>query len=458
MSRRSATGLLLVLLLWGAGEGAARDFSVQHLDSGVPGPTLLVIGGIQGDEPGGFNAAALLSTRYTITRGSVWVVPNLNFASILRRSRGVHGDMNRKFADLPPSDPEYEAVQRVKELIRDDAVDVVLNLHDGSGFYRRSYISESQSPWRWGQSVIIDQARMDAPRFGNLKGVAARVAARVNMRIPDNEHFYAVKNTRTGEGNAEMARTLTWYAVRSGKPAFGVEASKSFGTLRRTDFHLKVLEGFMEHMGIGYERPFPRTLAGVEEAIKGDMEVALYDRRIRLELANARSALGYVPLKAGGDLEFAADSPLVTVLRRGDHYVVRHGNRELTRLHPQYFEYDRGPEGVVMEVDGDRIDADFGTVVTVGESFRVEPREGYRVNVIGYHSDDTDQAGHRIRREDILPRFSLDRDARTFRVEVYRDDAFTGMALVRFDGADERPRRAPLRAGVDAAEDDGTGR
>jgi hypothetical protein len=306
--------------------------------------------------------------------------------------------------------------------------------------------------------VIIDQARMEAPRFGNLKGVADHVAARANMRIPDNEHFYAVKNTRTSEGNAEMARTLTWYAVRNGKPAFGVEASKSFGTVRRTDFHLKVLEGFMEHMGIGYERPFARTLAGVEKAIKGDMEVALYDRRIRLELGNARSALGYVPLKAGGELEFAADSPLVTVLRRDNHYVVRHGNRELTRLHPQYFEYDRSREGVVMEVDGERLDTDFGEVVPVAESFRVEPHEGYRVNVIGYRSDDADQAGHRIRREDILPRFSLDRDARTFRVEVYRDDAFAGMALVRFGGSDERSRHAHLHPDIEADEDDGTGR
>lgn len=452
------SALLALALMLTAGPAAARDFTVHRLDSGVPGPTLLVVGGIQGDEPGGFNAAALLVTRYRITRGSVWVVPNLNFESILRRSRGVHGDMNRKFANLPPSDPQYEAVQRVKALIRDEEVDAVLNLHDGSGFYRRHHIDELQSPWRWGQSVIVDQAHMDAPLFGDLESVAADVAARANMHIPDNDHFYAVKNTHTGQGNAEMARTLTWYAVRHGKPAFGVEASKSFGTVRRTDFHLKVLHGFMDRMGIGYERDFPRTLAGVEAAIEDDMDLALYDRRIRLELANARSRLGYVPLKEGSELEFAADSPLVAVLQDDGSYVVRHGNRELTRLHPQYFEYHDGLERVRLQVDGRPVEAEFGSVIPVAEDFRVEPREGYRVNVIGYVSDEEDQAGDRIRRDDILPRFSLDRSGRTFRVEVYRDDAFAGMALVRFAGEEPGRERTLQQVRHFGDPDDGTGR
>ncbi|MFP4181989.1 MAG: M99 family carboxypeptidase catalytic domain-containing protein [Thiohalospira sp.] len=451
-------GLMLLVLVLLVNHAGARDFTVHRLDSGVPGPTLLVIGGIQGNEPGGFNAAALMVTRYNITRGSVWVVPNLNFESILRRSRGVHGDMNRKFADLPADDPQREKVERVKALIRDGEVDAVLNLHDGSGFYREHHIDSDQSPWRWGQSVIVDKAEMEGHRFGNLESVAREVAARANMRIADHEHFYSVKNTRTDEGDPEMEKTLTWFAVNQGKPAFGVEASKSFGTVRRTDFHLKVLEGFMERMGIGYERDFPGTLEGVEAAIQNDMELALYDRRIRLELANARSRQGYIPLKEGSELEFAADSPLVAVLQEDGSYIVRHGNQELTRLYPQYFEYHEGLDRLGVEVDGRPMEAEFGSVISVDEDFRVEPREGYRVNVIGYISDEEDQAGERIRRGDILPRYSLDRSGRTFRVEVYRDDAFAGMALVRF-GGDEPDRPRPLRQARQGDEsDDGSGR
>lgn len=84
-----------------------------------------------GDEPGGFSAATLLITHYRIKKGTVWVVPNLNFPSIIQRSRGLHGDMNRKFAALAETDPEYATVRRIQELIRTPGLGLVLNLHDG---------------------------------------------------------------------------------------------------------------------------------------------------------------------------------------------------------------------------------------------------------------------------------------------------------------------------------------
>jgi predicted deacylase len=109
-------------------------------------PAVLVVGGIQGDEPGGFSAATLLATHYTITKGAVWIVPNLNFPSIVRNSRGLHGDMNRKFLRLDKNDPEYPTVSRIQELIRHPDVKLVLNLHDGSGFSARAMKMRCATP------------------------------------------------------------------------------------------------------------------------------------------------------------------------------------------------------------------------------------------------------------------------------------------------------------------------
>ena len=120
-------------------------FSLHKIESGIPGPTLLIIGGIQGDEPGGFTAASMLVTNYKVKNGSVWVVPNLNFESIIRRSRGIHGDMNRKFNVLSKKDPEFAEVQKIKKIILSDDVDIVVNLHDGSGFYKKKYINSMQT-------------------------------------------------------------------------------------------------------------------------------------------------------------------------------------------------------------------------------------------------------------------------------------------------------------------------
>ncbi|MDX1286029.1 MAG: M99 family carboxypeptidase catalytic domain-containing protein, partial [Draconibacterium sp.] len=60
------------------------QFSLHKIESGKAGPTMLVIGGIQGDEPGGFTAASMLVTNYSVSKGNVWVVPNLNFESIIK--------------------------------------------------------------------------------------------------------------------------------------------------------------------------------------------------------------------------------------------------------------------------------------------------------------------------------------------------------------------------------------
>jgi hypothetical protein len=66
--------------------------------------------------------------------------------------------MNRKFLRLDKNDPEYVTVSRIQELIRHPNVKLVLNLHDGSGFFRPHYEDALRNPRRWGQCVIIDQS------------------------------------------------------------------------------------------------------------------------------------------------------------------------------------------------------------------------------------------------------------------------------------------------------------
>ena len=77
----------------GSAQASAQD-QASPLPDKAEAPVVLVVGGIQGDEPGGFSAATLLTTNYTIRKGVLWVVPNLNFPSIIKRSRGLYGDMN----------------------------------------------------------------------------------------------------------------------------------------------------------------------------------------------------------------------------------------------------------------------------------------------------------------------------------------------------------------------------
>jgi hypothetical protein len=436
-------GALLLALMF-AGEAAA--FTLHKLRGGEAGPTLLLIGGIQGDEPGGFMAADLLLTHYTVTRGTVWLVPNLNFASIIARRRGVHGDMNRKFAALRGDDPEYALVERIKRLIRAPQVSGVVNLHDGSGFYRSRYIDRLHSPQRWGQSTIIDQALLPGVPFGALQRIAERVRDHVNAHLLDAEHRFAVKNTRTGEGDEEMARSLTYYAINQGKPAFAVEASKSFGTAKRVYYHLLAVEAYLHAFGIEFKRHLTLSPAGIDRALEAQPQIALYDRRLVFDVADARRHLGYIPMRMGSEVVYESSSPLVALVAREEGYQVSYGNNRQTLLLPQFMEYDDSLDSVWVEQGGSERRIPFGTIVPVDDRAALKVPAGYRVNLIGYtHGAQRNEAGIAVAREDFIERFSVDRAAQLFRAEVYRGRRFCGMVLLDFSGRRERSA-TPWRA------------
>ncbi len=429
----------IVLLLFSldvlasAGYQPHFDFRLYKKEAGDTGPTILIIGGIQGDEPGGFNAAALLATEYTISRGNLWVVPNLNFESIIKRSRGVYGDLNRKFSALDRNDPEYELIQKIKAIIQDERIDVVLNLHDGSGFYRKKYIDRLHGPQRWGQSIIIDQEKIETQHYGELMALAKDVRETVNGIIKDKGARYLVRNTRTREGDSEMEKTLTYFSIRNRKPAFGLEVSKEYLTHERVYYHLLLVETFMHKLGIKFKRSFALQKAAVKDRIDNHVKLSINDGKIYLDVANARRRLAYVPLKKSAPVNIDSNSPLLAIINDHNGYRVRYGNRHVTYLHPQYFDYDSSLEKVSIEVDGQRQTIALGKIVEIKNSLLVDPLPGYRANIIGFKKAGLkNEVGVLIRRNDISSRFSVDRKARLFRLEFYKDNKYCGMLLLNF--------------------------
>ncbi len=425
--------LLSLFIIHTASASNRLEFSLHTLESEQPGPTVLIVGGIQGDEPGGFHAASLLVTNYKITKGNVWVVPNLNFESIINRSRGMHGDMNRKFAEVKENDPDYNAVKRIKDLIVDPQVDMIFNLHDGSGFYRTEYQDNMHNPKRWGQSIIIDQENLDVARFSNVGDMSHKVSQQINKHLIDPEHKYAVKNTHTRFGNTEMAKSLTYFAINNGKSAIGIEASKNLPTHERVYYHLHAIESFLANIGIEWERDFTLKPSYVKNTIDDNLKIAFYENKMLLDISSARDRINYVPLQKNSKLDFIASNPLLAITDRNGTYRVNYGNRRITNLHPQYFEYDTSLDAVTIETGGSLKQIPLGNMIEVENNFIITPQEGYRFNVIGWTKKGVQsEAGHSIKQETISKRFSVDREGSIFRVEVYKDNKFSGMVLVKF--------------------------
>lgn len=396
--------------------------------------TLLIVGGIQGDEPGAFMAASLISTHYKITKGSVWVVPNLNFYSIIRRSRGPYGDMNRKFASLSPKDPEYKLVKRIKKYIAAPEVKMVVNLHDGSGFYRKVHTNWTFSPNRWGQSSIIDQSFIDVEDYGNLEDISTQVCEHVNKFLLRKRDSYRVKNTNTRLGDKEMEKTLTYFAINNGKASFGNEASKSLPLSERTYYHLVALEKYMEIMGIEFERKFDLDVLAISDVIENDIFMSFYDDKIQLPLSQIRGILRYFPIKKDGSLDFKPSNPLTTVVKKQNLFSIYYGNRLLANLKPDYMDIEEFNDDIVINVDGIDKNIKLGSIVNVESTFNIKPMKDFRVNVIGYVKKGLeDESGIDIGKNRILKRFSIDKKGNIFRAEFYKDEKFTGMVLINFD-------------------------
>ena len=236
-------------------EGEENELHVYRIKGTQPGKTLLIIGGIQGDEPGGYLAADFYAD-FLLEKGNLIVVPRANFPSILKMERQINQDMNRKFLDDNISNYETKVVGVLKKLICES--DCFLNLHEGSGFYSRNWESEERNPEKFGQSIIIDNSVLQGTDI-NLEKMAGRVVEKINAGIENKKHFFHVNNHMTNHPDSihkEQLRSATYYAYNTCKvPAFGIESAKILPLEQKVRQHIHAINGFMDILEIIPKNP-----------------------------------------------------------------------------------------------------------------------------------------------------------------------------------------------------------
>ncbi len=240
-------------------EGEENELHIYRINGSNPGKTLLIIGGIQGDEPGGFLAADFYAD-FMLEKGSLIVVPRANFPSILKNERKINQDMNRKFLDDNISNYETKVVEVLKKLICES--DCFLNLHEGSGFYSLEWESNERNPQRFGQSIIADDSKLlnsSSENSQDLEKMANRVIDLINQNIKNKQHHFHFNNHRTNQPDSihkEQLRSATYYAHEVCKiPAFGIESAKSLQLEQKVKQHIYAINGFMKLLDIVPQSP-----------------------------------------------------------------------------------------------------------------------------------------------------------------------------------------------------------
>ena len=273
-----------------------HELHVYRVLGKEPGNTMMLIGGIQGDEPGGYLTADLYAD-ITLLKGNLIVVPRANFYSILLNQRnGQTGDMNRKFdgGGEPINNMEEEIVAILKHLTAES--DCLLNLHEGAGYYAPQWVSDAENPMRFGQSIIYDTDTYNVPgerRTIYLSDLVQKVIDKVNRQIGTPRYHFKSNNHNTlaeDSPHKEQRKSATYYALTKAHiPAIGVETSKLIESLE-TKIRLQklVVNTFMEEFGIILEAPGVSIekpmLSYVLVKVNGGLPLAVTNG-VRLEVA-----------------------------------------------------------------------------------------------------------------------------------------------------------------------------
>lgn len=411
------------------------DLQLIKKENNDSNTTLLVIAGIHGNEPGSYFAGSILATHYNITSKNLWIVPNLNKDSIMADKRGIYGDMNRKFSQISKDDKDKQIVSEIKKLILSKNVSLVLNLHDGHGFYRKKSQGNIFNPNAWGQTCVIDQCKLDQNQsFGNLNQIASQVKKSLNLKLIEEHHAFDVRNTKTKFEDEQMQLSLTYFAVTNNKPAFAIESSKNLSSLsQKVYYQLLAIEEFMKIMGINFTRNFNFNEHSIEKILQKNGYIRINDN-ISLDLSKIKKTLSYLPIESKSNT-FKFSNLLGNIKKINNNYVVYIGNKKITTLKPQYFELAQNcPSTIEVIADSKKLFIEKASSFSVKDNFKIINNDNnLRVNIIGFKKQNVvNESGILVDREVLNKKFSIDIENKNYRIEFYKDKKFCSMLNVYF--------------------------
>ena len=451
----------------------AYELNVYKIFGKRPGKTLMLIGGIQGNEPGGFLSADLYADM-SLEKGNLIVVPRTNFYSILLNQRGPHGDMNRKFTHEDITDSmEDKIVSILKKLIEES--DYLLNLHDGSGYYYPKYINKWRNPMQFGQSIISDCEEYIIPgteKRIELGRIARKVIQEVNPYIKNKLYKFHFNNTRTADQDSphkEQRRSATYYALtRHNIPAFGVETSKFLPTIDlKVRHHNLVINAFMKLFGIIPEYPAstldPPILKYLVVSINGQIPFVVKNNQdIRLKAgdtihvshieANYERGLSLDILGYGDISDLRKDF----IITKDTNLIVRKDNQEIAEIPIRISQRSRESgekdrtekvKYLVIEAKGHRILLSNGEILDLVEGDHLklldvipsrpdssEVKVNFKGFVSNWKNNTGEDRGYDINTSsDLMARFSLQKKGKVYEIIVTEGTNVWGQFFVKLN-------------------------
>ena len=233
--------LIVVLVAWPAharevrvmAEGTRHATPLYVIRSERPGPAVLVVGGIHGDEEAGYLAARMVA-EYTVAAGTLLVLPDANRLAIAASRRAAPGarDLNREFPTAAGGRTRSALAGHIWDMVDEFEVEWLLDLHEGFDFYLNP---DTDSV---GQTIIYYPA---SPRTRRMAEIALD---RLNEGIDAPRHRFSLLEFPVPGSLARAA------GQHRGVHAYIFETSARQPRTTRIRQQLLFVDTFLEELGL----------------------------------------------------------------------------------------------------------------------------------------------------------------------------------------------------------------
>jgi hypothetical protein len=237
--------------------GTQWETPISIRSTGLDGPTLMILGGVHGNEPGGWFAADDIET-WEPAVGVLAVLPRANQLAIGQFLRLIdgEGDLNRMYPGDPQSElPMSRLAAEITALAGELEADVLLDLHESWSFYvdreAAGFVSREVNGTAFlGQTITGG--------VGPYGGIATQLAQAVNPSLGnEREHFIVregspfARNDFAGQNNNRGRSSLSLGGHVAGLTPVLVETGQEGQAVdRRIELHRMVVRATMDLLGM----------------------------------------------------------------------------------------------------------------------------------------------------------------------------------------------------------------
>ena len=238
--------------------GTEHETPLYVFGSGRPGRVALALGGVHGNEPGGWLAADWIVEHRRPENGALLVVPRANRVaiSLLERTTSSLGDLNRSYPGFEDGLPMERMAAEITAAMRVFHVDLVHDMHESWAFYRdrttngTAYLGETISTngeagtalvksviERVNASVLYEHEKFTIREFGGQSQ-----PPQPSDNLPRQTNIPAA-----GRGTSSLGLNRFF----SGLVTVLVEMGQQQTLERRIALHIKVLDEVLQEIGVG---------------------------------------------------------------------------------------------------------------------------------------------------------------------------------------------------------------